>query len=97
MSDELDARIRALEAERTRPEPGEPTVQDLLGRLIATLHAAYTTLPDGRPDLGTRAGRVAEFARLRGRGCTVAHAARRVGVVPATGYVYDAEIRQGEP
>lgn len=47
MSDELDARVRALEAERARPDPpGDPTVEELLTRLIGTLHALYKTRPD---------------------------------------------------
>lgn len=50
MSDELDARVRALEAEQSRPEGrhgrGEPTVEELMQRLIATLHALYRTPPD---------------------------------------------------
>lgn len=45
--DELSARIRALEAERARPDPpGDPTVEELLTRLIHTIHQAYRTPPD---------------------------------------------------
>jgi len=48
--DELTARVRALEAERARPEGrhgrGEPTVEDLLRRLIEALHALWKTPPD---------------------------------------------------
>lgn len=47
MSDELDARVRALEAERARPDPpGDPTVEELMQRLIHTIHQAYKTPPD---------------------------------------------------
>ncbi|MCP2339205.1 hypothetical protein [Actinomadura rupiterrae] len=47
MTDELDARIRLLEAERARPDPpGDPSVVELMRRLIRTLHAAYLTPPD---------------------------------------------------
>ncbi|MGV2385392.1 MAG UNVERIFIED_CONTAM: hypothetical protein LOD86_09020 [Thermobifida fusca] len=47
MSDELDARVRALEAERARPDTGEePTVEELMQRLIGTLHALWKTKPD---------------------------------------------------
>lgn len=47
MSDELDARVRALEAERMRPDPPSgPTVEELLTRLIGTLAALYRTPPD---------------------------------------------------
>ncbi|WUI02080.1 hypothetical protein OHR68_09820 [Spirillospora sp. NBC_00431] len=47
MSDELDARVRALEAERARPDPpGDPTVEELLTRLIGTIHQAFKTSPD---------------------------------------------------
>jgi len=47
MSDELDARVRALEAERARPDPpGDPTVEELMRRLIATIHQAFKTPPD---------------------------------------------------
>lgn len=49
MSDELDARVRALEAERARPDTGEgPTVEELMQRLIGTLHALWKTPPDDR-------------------------------------------------
>lgn len=97
MSDELDARVRALEAERARPETTETAaVEGLLSRLIGTLHAAYTTLPDGRPDLSTRAGRVAEFDRLRVRGFSVDQAARQVGVTWETGRRYETELRRHE-
>lgn len=47
MSDELAERVRALEAERARPDPpAGPTVEELLTRLIGTLAALYTTPPD---------------------------------------------------
>lgn len=45
--DELAARVRALEAERARPDPpGDPTVEELMRRLIGTLHALWKTPPD---------------------------------------------------
>lgn len=51
MSDELDARVRALEAERARPDtPGDPTVAELMQRLIATLHTLWKTPPDRRAE-----------------------------------------------
>jgi hypothetical protein len=51
VSDELDARVRALEAERARPDPpGDPTVEELLTRLIHTIHQAYRTPPDRRKE-----------------------------------------------
>jgi len=47
VTDELSERVRALEAERARPDPGEePTVEELLTRLIGTLHALWKTPPD---------------------------------------------------
>ena len=47
MTDELAVRVRALEAERARPDPGEgPTVEELLTRLVGTLAALYRTPPD---------------------------------------------------
>lgn len=47
MADELDARVRALEAERARPDTGEePTVEELMRRLIGTIHQAFRTSPD---------------------------------------------------
>lgn len=51
MNDELSERVRALEAERARPDPpGDPSVEELLARLIGTLHALYKTPPDdGHP------------------------------------------------
>lgn len=91
--DELDQHIRRLQAERARPERREPTVEELLQRLIATLHAAYTTPPDGA-DLTTKAGRLAEFERLRGRRYSVASAAWQVGVSYETGRRYEAELRK---
>ncbi len=46
-ADELDARVRALEAERARPDPGEnPTVEELMQRLIGTIHQVFRTPPD---------------------------------------------------
>jgi hypothetical protein len=47
--DEFDARIRALNAERARPEPKPPTTEELLARLIGTLANLYRTPPDRRP------------------------------------------------
>ena len=44
--DELDERLRALNAERARTDRREPTVEELLARLIGTLHALYRTPPD---------------------------------------------------
>jgi len=45
--DELAARVRALEAERARPDPpAGPTVEELMQRLIGTLHALWKTPPD---------------------------------------------------
>ena len=45
--DELAARVRALEAERALPDPGEgPAVEELLTRLIGTLAALWKTPPD---------------------------------------------------
>jgi len=94
-ADELDARVRSLHAERARPNPEPPSaVEDLLRRLIATVHAAFTTLPDGETDLTTRAGRVAEFGRLRHVGFNVYQAARQVGVSTETGRRYEAELRR---
>jgi hypothetical protein len=47
VSDELDARVRALEAERARPDPpSAPTVEELMQRLIGTLAALFRTSPD---------------------------------------------------
>jgi hypothetical protein len=50
--DEFDERIRALNAERARPEPPKPLppgVALLLRQLVATLHSLYTTPPDPPP------------------------------------------------
>jgi hypothetical protein len=47
VSDELAERVRALEAERARPDPPSvPTVEELMLRLIGTLHSLYKTRPD---------------------------------------------------
>jgi hypothetical protein len=47
VSDELDERVRALNAERARPDTrGDPTVEELMQRLIGTLAALYRTRPD---------------------------------------------------
>src|SRR5690606_36400667 len=79
MGDELDARIRALQAERARPERREPTVEELMQRLIGTLHALYTTPPDDGPQ--TRAAaRLEDYTFLRENDVPVEEAARRVGV-----------------
>lgn len=46
-ADELTERVRALDAERARPDPGEgPTVEELMRRLIGTLAALWRTRPD---------------------------------------------------
>lgn len=45
MSDELDARVRSLNAERQRPER-VVELPDLLMELIRTLHALFLTPPD---------------------------------------------------
>lgn len=47
MRDELDARCRALLAERQRPEVRRPPANPLR-ELIAALHRLYTTPPDPR-------------------------------------------------
>ncbi|WP_242884033.1 hypothetical protein [Actinomadura litoris] len=51
MADELDARLRALLAERYRPEvtraPADP-----LRDLIAVLHRLFTVPPDSPPEPG---------------------------------------------
>ncbi|WP_158079328.1 hypothetical protein [Actinomadura sp. CNU-125] len=44
--DELAVRVRDLEAERARPDRKEPTVEELMQRLIGTLAALYRTTPD---------------------------------------------------
>lgn len=53
MNDELDARVRALDAERARPARGDAwprspagSVEVLLGELIAALAGMYRTPPD---------------------------------------------------
>jgi hypothetical protein len=46
VSDETAALVRALEAERARPERHKPTVEELMQRLIGTLHDLYRTPPD---------------------------------------------------
>lgn len=80
MSDELDARVRALDAERARPDPEEnPTVEELMQRLIGTLHALYTTPPDDGPQTRAEA-RFEDYAFLRENDVPVEEAARRVGV-----------------
>jgi len=52
-SDELDARIRELMAERSRTgraraSPAGATTEELLTRLIHTIHQAFKTPPDDR-------------------------------------------------
>lgn len=46
MSDELTQRVRALNAERARPDLRPPSVEELMQRLIGTLHRLYDTPPD---------------------------------------------------
>ena len=50
MSDELAERVRALDAERARPDRREPTVEELLTRLIGTIHQVFRTPPDRRKE-----------------------------------------------
>lgn len=77
--DELDQHIRRLQAERARPERREPTVEELMQRLIGTLHALYTTPPDDGPQTRAEA-RFEDYAFLREHDVPVEEAARRVGV-----------------
>lgn len=44
--DELDDRTRTLDAERARPDVKPQTTQELMRRLIHTLHQLYLTPPD---------------------------------------------------
>jgi hypothetical protein len=46
--DELDQRVRALNAERQRPV-APPPVAPLMAQLIGALHALYYTSPDPPP------------------------------------------------
>lgn len=47
VADELEDRVRRLDAERMRPDPpGDPTVEELLTRLIGTIHTLWRTPPD---------------------------------------------------
>lgn len=46
MSPDLADAIDRLEAERLRPDTKPPTVEELLGDLIASLHRLYRTDPD---------------------------------------------------
>ena len=46
-ADELTERVRALEAERARPDPpGGPSVEELLTRLIHVIAIGMKTPPD---------------------------------------------------
>lgn len=45
--DDLAERVRALEAERARPDRKDPTVEELMRRLIGTLAALWRTPADG--------------------------------------------------
>lgn len=44
--DELDRRVRALDAERARPDRRPPTVEELITQLIGALHNLWKTPPD---------------------------------------------------
>ncbi|GGV34026.1 hypothetical protein GCM10010182_67330 [Actinomadura cremea] len=46
MTDEHAALVQALEDERARPERKEPSVEELMTRLIGTLAALWKTRPD---------------------------------------------------
>jgi hypothetical protein len=44
--DELETRVRSLDAERSRPDAKPETTEELLYRLIAAIHNAYCTPAD---------------------------------------------------
>lgn len=48
MADELDERVRALDAERQRPGRQGPSVEELLTRLIHVIAAGLRMPPDKR-------------------------------------------------
>lgn len=92
--EELAARLRALEAERRRPEvaSSDASTEELLAQLIKTLHQAFLTTTDSGRWAGMPA-RVAEFERLRGLGLSIDQATTRMGLSRQTGYRYDRRLR----
>lgn len=44
--DELDARVRSLDAERSRPDAKPQTTEELMFRLIGAIYNAFCTPPD---------------------------------------------------
>jgi hypothetical protein len=91
VSDELAERVRALEAERARPDRPGQTTQELLARLVATLAKVFTTPPDDDP-LRSVEGRVAAYGRLREHGLSRATAAMHVGVSKETARRYENRL-----
>lgn len=91
MSDELAARIRALEAERLRPVPPrewhpDPRRTAPPDRIAAAVAEAAPASP------GDAAYRREEYAFLRDQGVGVTEAARRVGVAMQTARRYEKRI-----
>lgn len=91
MSDELDARVRSLNAERQRPER-VVELPDLLDSLIRALHRLYLTPPDDGPKAGIDV-RLEEYAHLRSQGVTPARAAEQIGVSAETARRYEHRLR----
>lgn len=85
--DELDERVRSLDAERARPDAKPPTVEDLIRQVIAVLAAALAD-----EDATGKAERLAEYRQLREAGVKPADAAWRVGIGPETARRYEHEI-----
>lgn len=90
--DELTERVRALEAERVRPDAQPASVEELLQRLIATVHSAFTEQPD-HAFSDDFEGRVARFSHLRDLGFTISQAAVQMRLDPRTCTRYE-RLRQ---
>lgn len=98
--DELDQRIRSLEAERAQPDAGEHiTVHDRTGELLQELIGVLAAaLQEPRPHRGTEAAlqRAAEYDRLRNIGLSRAQAAEDIGVYSRTTICrYERQRAQG--
>lgn len=93
--DELDGRIRALEAERVRPDAQPASVEELLTRLISTLHAAFTDPPDHGYG-NDEAGRLARFGNLRDHDFTAVEAGKEMRLDPRTRDRYERRRKAGK-
>lgn len=86
-------RMSDRSASLPRAQPRGQSTEQLLARLIAALHSAYTAPSDDDP-LSTADGRAAAYVRLLERGFSRKDAAWHVGVCVGTGRRYEKRLKE---